>query len=74
MLWSDAKALGIFLWLRSHETMVGFLLFALYFCFGADKKRKRRKLTWRTSLAINSWRATIEIQRNVACSTLPWGK
>ena len=30
MLWSDAKALGVFVWLRSHETMVRYSNYTIF--------------------------------------------
>ena len=69
MTWSDARAVGVFLWLNSVESMVrkGTILmhvpYSLMHCC--------RELTWSSSLGLSIWLEMLAIQLPVHCFTSP---
>ena len=70
LTWSDARALGVFLWLNSVESMV---------CWASSRNSARhvsecphRDRTWKSSPGRNTWLESPAIQLPVHCSTSPW--
>lgn len=71
MVWADAKALGVFLWLNNLESMVKTLLVS--FC-GRSLTLVNSELIWKLSHEISTCPVRTVIQPHVHCSTLHWAK
>lgn len=69
MTWADARALGVFLWLNSPESLVcgSTTLRITSNSLIHDRKRILRPL-----LGMNIWQGTCAILRRVPCFTLLW--
>ena len=69
MTWSDARALGIALWLKSGETLVSRLLGRSVPDYQLFAYFQRRKLNSKLLLVMNTWQATPVIPQSVPFST-----
>lgn len=67
MVWKDAKALGVFLWLKSQESMV-----SVHRCTRFPFSTAPSGLKWKILLAINIWPAKIETLPHAPCCILHW--
>ena len=71
MCWPDARALGIFVWLHSVETMVS----TTSICqLEKLTDRDARKLTWKPWLEISTLLVIIGIQPSAVSSTSRWAR
>jgi len=70
MLWSDARALGVFIWLTSVDTMVRFLY--IWRCTLIRIAARNRK--WKLLLETNIWLAAIGTLLHARSFTSHWGK
>ena len=69
MMWSDARAVGVFLWLNSFESMVRKLTVLILVPYSS--MRRCRDLTWSSSLGLSIWLEMLAIQLPAHCFTLP---
>lgn len=71
MLWSDARALGIFIWLTSVDTMVRHPLPYDRRCTTTTVVRNRK---WKLLLETNTWQVATGTLPHARSSTLHWEK
>ena len=70
MTWDDAKALGIYIWMESTESLV-----CTFYNFQMRSHRSLYSvLTWKSSLVTNTWQEKTVIRLLVHYSTLLWVK
>jgi len=69
MTWSDARALGVFLWLNSVESMVRKITVPMHESYSLI--HRCRDLTWSSSLGLSIWLEMLAIQLPAHCFTSP---
>ena len=76
MLWKDARALGVFLWLHSSESLVRNLKVLRNYISDLTRLALHtfRKRRWKSSPGISIWLGTIEILQNAVCCISLWEK
>ena len=68
MTWSDARALGVFLWLNSVESMVRKVTVLVH---ESHSSIRCRDLTWSSSLGLSIWLERLATQLPAHCFTSP---